>query len=68
MRVTSSISGCDQTKTGYLAGMPMSSKLKTNFKKSDYIIIDEVFYDNFLVIIYLLVVYKKNNNIKIKSK
>jgi hypothetical protein len=33
-----------------------------------YIIIDEVFFDNFLVIIYLLVVYKKNNNIKIKSK
>ena len=31
-----------------------------------YIIIDEVFFDNFLVIIYLLVVYKKNNNIKIK--
>ena len=30
-----------------------------------YIIIDEVFFDNFLVIIYLLVVYKKNNNIKI---
>jgi hypothetical protein len=27
-----------------------------------YIIIDEVFYDNFLVIIYLLVVYKNNNN------
>ena len=33
-----------------------------------YIIIDEVFFDNFWVIIYLLVVYKKNNNIKIKSK
>jgi hypothetical protein len=28
------------------------------------IIIDEAFFDNFLVIIYLLVVYKKNNNIK----
>ena len=26
---------------------------------NDYIIIDEVFFDNFLVIIYLLVVYKK---------
>ena len=33
-----------------------------------YIIIDKVFFDNFLVIIYLLGVYKKNNNIKIKSK
>ena len=33
-----------------------------------YVIIDDVFFDNFLVIIYLLVVYKKNNNIKIKSK
>ena len=32
------------------------------------VIIDDVFFDNFLVIIYLLVVYKKNNNIKIKSK
>ena len=31
-----------------------------------YIIIDEVFFDNFLVIIYLLVVCKKNNNIKIE--
>jgi hypothetical protein len=27
-----------------------------------YIIVDEVFFDNFLVIIYLLVVCKKNNN------
>jgi H+/gluconate symporter-like permease len=27
--------------------------------------INEVFFDNFLVIIYLLVVNKKNNNIKI---
>ena len=29
-----------------------------------YIIIDEVFFDNFLIIIYLSIVYKKNNNIK----
>ena len=33
-----------------------------------YIIIDGVFFDNFLVIIYLLVVYKKNNKIQIQKK
>ena len=32
------------------------------------IIINEAFFDNFLVIIYLLVVYKNNNNIKIYDK
>jgi hypothetical protein len=33
-----------------------------------FIIIDEVFFDNFLVIIYLLVVYKKKITIKIYDK